>query len=152
MLADGTRLAGLVFAAIGARVSRGARRMPLPVRASSPNGRLEVDRWLRPSSLPNVFAIGDLAATGEGMTVVSTIGQSPWLAKTLRQLARGAKLEDLPAYKPWPLPPILLPLGPDRGASVLPLGPRGWVVGDRLTRAIKGRHLFIPRYHKEFRR
>jgi NADH dehydrogenase FAD-containing subunit len=151
VLADGTRLAGLVFAAIGARVSRSPAHALAGTR-EQPNGQLEVDRWLRPSSLPNVFAIGDLAATGEGMTVVSTMRQTPWLAKTLRQLARGAKLEDLPAYKPWPLPPILLPLGPDRGASVLPLGPRGWVVGDRLTRAIKGRHLFIPRYHKEFRR
>jgi NADH dehydrogenase FAD-containing subunit len=150
-LADGTRLAGLVVPAIGARVNRGPGH-GLPGARERANGQLEVDAWLRPSSLPQVFAIGDLAATDEGMTVVSTMRQTPWLAKTLRRLAMGGSIESQPGYKPWPLPPILLPLGPTTGASVLPLGPRGWVVGDRLTSAIKGKHLFIPRYHKEFRR
>lgn len=42
-----------------------------------------------------------------------------------------------------------MPLGRKLGASVLPLG-RGLVVGDRLTAAIKGKSLFIPRYHKGF--
>lgn len=150
-LADGTRLAGLVIPAIGARVTRSPGH-DLPGAKAKPNGQLEVDSWLRPSSIPNVFAIGDLAATGEGMTVVSTMRQTPWLTKTVRKLSGGTAIESLPAYKPWPLPPILLPLGPTTGASVLPVGARGWVVGDRLTSAIKGRKLFIPRYHKEFGR
>lgn len=149
-LADGTRLVGLIVPATGARVADGPAHA-LPGTSQRPNGQLAVDPWLRPSSLPRVFAIGDLAATGEGMTVVSTMRQTPWLAKTLRRMAGGASLESLPRYRPWKVPPILLPLGPDAGASVLPLG-RGMVVGDRLTSAIKGRHLFIPRYHKEFGR
>ena len=115
-----------------------------------PNGQLGVDNWLRPSSLPNVFAIGDLAATGEGMTVVSTTRQTPWLAKTLRKLAAGRKLESLAGYVPWKVAPILLPLGPATGASVLPFGKYGMVVGDRITAAIKGKALFIPRYQREF--
>ena len=68
-----------------------------------------------------------------------------------RKLAKGAELEDLPHYSHWKYPPILLPLGPKLGASVLPLG-RWMVVGDKMTSMIKGRHLFIPRYHKEFGR
>lgn len=150
-LADGTRLAGLIVPAIGARVTESpAHALPGVTRQS--NGQLAVDPWLRPSSLANIFAIGDLAATGEGMTVVSASRHAPWLAGTIRKLALGQALESLPAYKPWKVPPILLPLGPDKGASVLPLGSKGMVVGDWLTSKIKGKYLFLPRYNKEFAR
>lgn len=151
VLEDGTRMSGLVVPAIGARVAESPAHA-LPDARCQPNGQLAVDGWLRPSALANVFAIGDLAATGEGMTVVSTTRQSPWLAKVLRKLAQGKKLESLPAYQPWTVAPILLPLGPAKGASLLPVGARGMVVGDWLTAAIKGKHLFIPRYNKEFGR
>jgi len=149
-LADGTRLAGLIIPAIGARIADSPAH-DLPHIDRKPNGQIGVDRWLRPSSLPNVFAIGDLAATGEGMTVVATLRQTPWLAKALRKMAGGKDIESLPAYAPWKTAPILLPLGPKKGASVLPVG-QGLVVGDGLTSAIKGKDLFIPRYRKEFGR
>lgn len=149
-LADGTQLSGLIIPAIGARIADSPAHA-LPGSDRRPNGQLGVDQWLRPSSLPNVFALGDLAATGEGMTVVATTRQSPWLARTLRRLAHGKTIESQAAYSPWKVAPILVPLGPKQGASVLPLG-SGMVVGDGLTAAIKGRHLFIPRYHKEFGR
>jgi hypothetical protein len=64
-------------------------------------------------------------------------------------MAGGKDIETLPAYSPWRTAPILLPLGPEKGASVLPIGD-GVVVGDSLTSAIKGKDLFIPRYRKEF--
>lgn len=149
-LANGTALSGLIIPAIGARIADSPAHA-LPGIDRKPNSQLGVDKWLRPSSLPNVFAIGDLTATGEGMTVVATMRQSPWLAKTLRKMANGKATESLPGYAPWKVAPVLLPLGPKKGASVLPLG-SGTVVGDGLTSAIKGKHLFIPRYHREFGR
>ena len=150
-LADSTRLAGLIVPAIGARVADSpAHALPGVDRKS--NGQLAVDGWLRPSGLSNVFAIGDLAATGEGMTVVAASRHAPWLAKTIRSLALGKELESQPAYKPWKVPPILIPLGCSKGASVLPLGGKGMVVGDWLTSKIKGEQLFLPRYNKEFGR
>lgn len=149
-LGDGIQLSGLIIPAIGARVADSpAHRLPNIDR--KPNGQLGVDAWLRPSSLPNIFVVGDLAASGEGMTVVSTTRQTPWLAKTLRWMAGGKTVDDLPAYKVWSVPPILLPLGPSKGASVLPTG-AGMVVGDWVTSKIKGKSLFIPRYHEEFGR
>ena len=147
-LASGKQLSGLIIPAIGARIAD-SPAFALSGAERRANGQLAVDPWLRPSSLPNVFAIGDLAATGDGMTVVATSRQAPWLARTLLQIASGESIETLKPYKPWPLPPILLPLGPKRGASVLPLG-TGLVVGDWMTSAIKGKKLFIPRYRKEF--
>jgi hypothetical protein len=149
-LADGTRYSGLIIPAIDAGIAASPAD-GLPGIQGKPSGQLGVDAWLRPSSLRSVFAISDLAATGEGMTIVSTMRQTPSLAKTRSKMAGGKPLEDLSAYKVWWAPPILVPLGPDLGASALPLG-SGWVVGDRTTSMIKGRALFIPRYHKEFGR
>jgi NADH dehydrogenase FAD-containing subunit len=113
-------------------------------------GRVEVDGWMRPAGLKGVFALGDMAANGDLMTIVASSRQAPWLAKTLKALASGKRVEDQPVYAPWPAPPILIPLGTRRGASVLPVTKSGLVVGPFLTGAIKGRSLFIPRYHKEF--
>lgn len=113
-------------------------------------GRVEVDGWMRPAGLKRVFALGDMAANGDMMTIVASSRQAPWLAKTLQAVAAGQAIEDLPPYAPWAAPPILVPLGPKRGASLLPLGRNGTVVGPFLTSAIKGKSLFIPRYHKEF--
>ena len=84
------------------------------------------------------------------MTIVAVSRQVPWLAKTLLGLAAGREIEALPTYRPWPSPPTLVPLGAKRGASVLPVTRSGRVVGPFLTGAIKGKSLFIPRYHKEF--
>jgi len=64
--------------------------------------------------------------------------------------ARGHATEQVPAYQPWPMPPILLPLGASKGASVLPFSRNGTVVGDWMTATMKGKSLFIPRYEKEF--
>jgi hypothetical protein len=41
-------------------------------------------------------------------------------------------------------------LGPSKGASVLPFTKSGLVVGGMPTSLLKGRHLFIPRYLKDF--
>jgi NADH dehydrogenase FAD-containing subunit len=148
-LQDGKKLAGLVIPAIGSKVwDSPAHHLEGVTRR--PNGQLAVDQWLRPSALPNLFAIGDLADTGDGMTVVATMRQVPWLAKAIGALARGKSIEKVPAYKPWPMPPILLPLGASKGASVLPFSRNGTVVGDWMTATMKGKSLFIPRYEKEF--
>lgn len=150
-LESGARLSGLVFPAIGSRIAESpVHALPGVERRS--NGQVAVDAWLRPSRLPNVFALGDLAHTGDTMSVVGTARQAPWLADALRQVASGKRVEQLAPYTPWPVPPILLPLGPKRGVSVLPLGRSGMVVGDGMTSSIKGRALFVPRYHKEFGR
>ena len=84
------------------------------------------------------------------MTIVAVSRQAPWLAKTIKAVLAGHSLETQPPYSPWRAPPILVPLGPKRGASVLPLTKSGVTVGGFLTSTIKGKALFIPRYRKEF--
>ena len=105
------------------------------------------DPWMRPSSYANVFAAGDAAEMGDGMTIVATTRQIPWLVKTLKMLIAGKVIDQIKPYKPWKLAPILLPLGPESGSSYLPFG----VVGDFVTSRFKGKKLFIPKYRKAFR-
>jgi NADH dehydrogenase FAD-containing subunit len=150
-LSNGTSLnADLIVPALGARPASQIAAS-LPQAALDKLGRIAVDPWLRVGDSKAVFALGDVAACGDMMTIVAVSRQAPWLAKTIKAMLNGKPIEQLPAYTPWPNPPILIPLGPKRGASVLPISKRGLVVGDTLTSAIKGKKLFVPRYHKEFR-
>lgn len=145
-LSDGETLsADLIFPAIGSRANVALAEM-LPDVAASTAGRVQADGWMRPSSLPNVFALGDLADNGDAMTVVATSRQVPWLAKTLGSVIKGQPVESVKPYMPWKSAPILVPLGPDKGSSFLSL----FTVGDVLTRQIKGRDLFIKKTARLF--
>lgn len=146
-LSGGRRLdADLIFPVIGAR-GDSSLLAALPGAQAGTLGRIRTDRWMRPSSYANVFAAGDVAEMGDGMTIVATTRQIPWLVKALKGLIAGKRIEQLAPYKPWKLAPILLPLGPDIGNTYLPFG----VAGDFVTSRLKGRELFIPKYRKAFR-
>ncbi|MEM6310714.1 MAG: FAD-dependent oxidoreductase [Pseudomonadota bacterium] len=116
----------------------------LPDVTKSADGRIKVDGYMRPSSLPNVFAAGDAVDAGDAMTIVAISRQHPWLAKTLKALAQGKELRSQRQYTPWDKAPCLVPLGPERGNSFLGFA----TFGDWVTRKMKGRDLFIPKYRK----
>lgn len=116
----------------------------LPGAVFDATGRMAVDKWMRPSTFPNVFSAGDVAANGDAMTIVAISRQLPWLEKTLKAVARGRAVETLKPYKPWAKSPILIPLGPERGSSFLVL----MTVGNWVTRALKGKDLFIGKNKK----
>ena len=144
-LSDGsTQDFDLVFPVLGSRASSELID-GLPDTRKSTANRVKVDRWLRPSTLPNVFAAGDVADAGDGMTIVATSRQLPWLKATLKELMAGKPLEEMKPYKPWgPKAPILVPLGPKRGNSFLGL----FTAGDFLTSKMKGVDLFLKKRAK----
>ncbi len=146
-LTDGRVIeADLVFPVIGSRPNA-ALAQSLPGVTFAPSGRVKTDQWLRPSAYPNVFVAGDIADVGDGMTIVAISRQNPWLIKTLKQALSGQAVEQQKPYAPWKMAPILLPLGPKIGNS--------WLfatVGNWVTRQMKGKELFIPKYRKAFRR
>jgi len=150
-LASGSTLtADLVFPVTGATPAN-ALLKTLPDVLIDASGRAVVDGWLRPSPAhPSLYALGDAVAVGDAMTVVAVMRQEPWLRKALKSVLDGKQVQELPCYAPWPLAPILLPLGPTQGASALPVTSGGLAVGAFLTSMIKGKTLFIPRYRKEF--
>ena len=141
--------ADLIFPVIGAKpVADVLAALPGVTRDTL--GRVKVDAWLRPTASSTLFAFGDAAAAGDAMTVVAIARQEPWLSETIKALLAGKKLESKPPYAPWPVAPILIPLGTRKGASFLPVTKKGMVVGPFLTATIKGKKLFIPRYRKDF--
>ncbi|MFN3207437.1 MAG: FAD-dependent oxidoreductase [Roseovarius sp.] len=155
-LSDGQDLAAdLVLPALGA-MPRTDLLSTLPGMRLDGTGRVMTDPWLRPApgALPGLFAGGDMAATGDAMTIVGTLRQTPFLAKTLHAAAKGKPVETRSPYRPWRNAPMLVPLGPRLGASHLPLpGPlavagtmRG--PGDALTRLAKGHDLFVGKYRR----
>jgi NADH dehydrogenase FAD-containing subunit len=144
-LTDGRKIeADLIFPVIGSR-AQSELLQNLPGVTSGSSGRYKADKWLRPSEYPNVFFAGDIAEIGDGMTIVATARQNPWLIKTLKNVIKGATVESQKPYSPWKKAPILVPLGPLIGNS--------WIfttLGDWVTRQIKGKDLFIPKYRKAF--
>lgn len=144
-LTDGRVIeADLVFPVVGSRPQTTLLDDLPGVRPGS-SGRVKTDSWLRPSDYPNLFVAGDVADVGDGMTIVATTRQNPWLIKTLKQVLKGTAVEHQKPYTPWKKAPILLPLGPNIGNS--------WLFatfGDWVTRRMKGKDLFIPKYRKAF--
>lgn len=116
----------------------------LPGVDKAKDGRVKVDAYLRPTTWPNVFAAGDAADAGDAMTIVAASRQQPWLATTIRALAKGKPLDSQKPYAPWKTAPILVPLGPRHGNSFLILG----TFGDWVTKTAKGSGLFIAKYRK----
>ncbi|GIX14613.1 MAG: hypothetical protein KatS3mg118_2572 [Paracoccaceae bacterium] len=144
-LSDGTgHDFDLIFPVLGSR-ARSELIEGLPGAQKSTANRIKVDPWLRPSSLPNVLAAGDVADPGDNMTIVAASRQLPWLESALKGLMAGKRLDAMKPYRPWgPRAPILVPLGPRRGNSFLVW----FTAGDFLTRKMKGEDLFLKRYHK----
>jgi NADH dehydrogenase FAD-containing subunit len=138
----------LIFPALGATPVTGLFH-GLPGIEFNAQGRVKVDPWLRPAGAHRLFALGDAAETGDPMTIVAITRQAPWLAKLIAAFLAGGAVESLPGYKPWPSQGILVPLGPRDGSSLLPVM-GGIHAGKRVTSWLKGRDLFIPRYHAEF--
>lgn len=134
----------LVFPVIGSK-AQSTLLQALPGVTFGSSGRVKADKWLRPSEYRNVFVAGDIADVGDGMTIVATTRQNPWLVKTLKKVLNGASLESQKPYTPWKNAPILVPLGPFVGNS--------WIFasfGDWVTRKMKGKDLFVPKYRKAF--
>jgi NADH dehydrogenase FAD-containing subunit len=142
-------VADLIIPAVGSRANS-TLLAPLPGAVGASMGRIKADAWMRPSTLPNLFAAGDSVDLGDPMTAIAIRNQKAWLKATLLALAKGASLESRKPYRPMTKGriPILVPLGPKLGASNLVL----FVAGDWLTGALKGRTLFLDRYRKLFRK
>lgn len=140
-----TYTADLIVPAFGARPVM----PPVEGAGATASGRLEVDPWMRPTGYRNVFSLGDAADNGDPMTIVAVRRQVGWLLKTMNALMAGKNFESLPAYTNAVKPLLLVPLGREKGASILPVSRSGWVGGPWLTQKIKGKDLFLTDTRKE---
>ena len=90
-----------------------------------------------------VFALGD-ASAADLKTAGRAGRQAEIVAANIRALAEGGELQ---AYEPSP-PAIVIPLGPNGGASELPGSDE--IAGAEQTAAIKGEHMFVDAYRERF--
>lgn len=135
--------ADLVFPCIGSRANTSLFDGMEHIKHGS-GGRIKTNAQMQIENYPRVFLLGDVGDVGDAMTIVAQARQVPWLAKTLKQLAQGKALTELSAFKPWKNAPILLPLGEHTGSSHLMV----MTAGNWITRMMKGKDLFIPKYQK----
>jgi apoptosis-inducing factor 2 len=112
--------------------------------ARTPDGFIEVMPDLRVKGQKRVFAIGDVA-TIDAKMAGRAHKQAEVAAANIRALIDGQST--LTDYVPFP-PVILVPFGPEGGASQLP-GSDG-IAGADVTANIKGRTLFSDRYAEMF--
>lgn len=148
-LSDGSTVsADVVFPVIGAKANTGVFSDGEGI-AVDRQKRLKTDPWMRVPNHQKLFAFGDAADNGDHMTIVAISRQAPWLAKTIKQVLAGKPVEKLEPYTPWSRPLLLVPTGPEEGASILPTCKKGLVVGDWPTAKIKGRDLFLTKTQRE---
>jgi NADH dehydrogenase FAD-containing subunit len=118
---------------------------PALAAARTADGRVSVTAQLRVTGQDAVFAIGDAANVPEPKMGGRAARQAETLAANIRALIEGGELTD---YQPMP-PLILVPLGPDGGASQLP--GQDSIAGPDITSQYKGQDLFVGRYRETFR-
>ena len=103
--------------------------------ALTTDGYLDVTPQLQVRGFDRVYALGDLAAIDANKAAVAA-RQAEVVAANIKAQINGSA--ELSAYTPGPTA-IVLPLGPERGASQLP-GHDGIATGE-LTAQIKGRDM-----------
>ncbi|MEE6263911.1 NAD(P)/FAD-dependent oxidoreductase [Plantactinospora sonchi] len=109
--------------------------------ARNEQGYLRVDAQLRVVGQDRVFAIGDLSDAD--LNQAGRAGaQADLVAANLRQLITGEG--DRADYQPMP-PLIIVPLGPEGGAGLLPGMVEG-VAGPEIAADIKGRNMLVGMY------
>lgn len=108
------------------------------------SGRLRVNEFLQVVGQQKVFALGDCANVERESAYFAGL-QGAVVAKNITALSEGAELKP---YVPGPIFGILVPIGPEDGASQLPMGD-GKVVGGFTTKLIKSKDLFWEKYWKQ---
>ena len=140
--------ADLVFFATGSSVDN---RLLITLNGTKFNAknRAIVDPWWRLPNAPGVLVFGDAAESGDPMTAVALMRQIPHIAEVVLSIAEGRNPQWVQPYKPWPVNPLFVPIGPKAGASLLPIGKAGKLAGKKVTALGKGKGLLIDRYRKQ---
>lgn len=103
-------------------------------------GHLDVTSGLQVPGHPRVFAIGDLTAVEESKTAKAAGQHAEIVAGRIRAALEGR--DDPAVHTPGP-PSIVVPLGPDAGASY---SPRTGLLGAEATTSLKSSHMKIDDY------
>ncbi|MDO4664633.1 MAG: FAD/NAD(P)-binding oxidoreductase [Actinomycetaceae bacterium] len=114
-----------------------------------PNGRIKVNKYLQVEGTERVFAVGDITDVPESKRADAARAHARVVIANIRNLMTGEPMATsyLPG-KEW----VILPLGPDSGASQL-VDQNGEtkIVGPRETAEIKGTDLMVSLIRNQLR-
>jgi NADH dehydrogenase FAD-containing subunit len=108
------------------------------------NGQIAVTDTLQVKGQDTVFALGDVTDVAESKRAGAAMRHADVIAKNITALIEGSS--ELVTYQPGP-PGILLPLGPNGGATQLP---GQGVLGPEVTAQRKGADLMTGRFSQIF--
>ncbi|MFF2021621.1 FAD-dependent oxidoreductase [Streptomyces sp. NPDC058171] len=107
-------------------------------------GQVEVTPTLQVKGQRTVFALGDITDVAEPKRAGAAMRHAEVIAQNITTLIGGGT--DLTRYEPGP-PVLLLPLGPDGGATEMP---GGELLGPETTAQYKGADLMLGRFSETF--
>ncbi|MFD7550055.1 FAD-dependent oxidoreductase [Streptomyces sp. NPDC059816] len=107
-------------------------------------GQVEVTPTLQVKGQRTVFALGDITDVAEPKRAGAAMRHAEVIAENITSLIEGGT--DLTRYEPGP-PVLLLPLGPDGGATEMP---GGELLGPGTTAQYKGADLMLGRFSETF--
>jgi NADH dehydrogenase FAD-containing subunit len=113
--------------------------------ARTADGLLEVTPQLQVAGHDAVFALGDITAIREPKMAARALRHADVIAANIRAVIAGGG--DMTSYEPIP-PVLLIPLGPEGGASQLP--GMDDIAGPDVTSQYKGRDLLVDRFADTF--
>jgi NADH dehydrogenase FAD-containing subunit len=108
------------------------------------SGQVEVDETLRVRGQEAVFALGDITAVAEPKRAGAAMRHADVIAENIKAVVTGEGEQR--TYQPGPAA-LLLPLGPEGGASYLP---GAGLMGPEQTAQHKGADLMIGRFQQIF--
>lgn len=109
--------------------------------AVAERGDIKVDQHFLVQGTTNIYAIGDIASTGEDKMAFIAECHAHALCKILQALFSETQPKPYQASSEFAM---LVPLGKNGGVSEF----KGFVLGDFATRKIKSEQLFTPKYWK----
>jgi NADPH-dependent 2,4-dienoyl-CoA reductase/sulfur reductase-like enzyme len=135
-----TGASGATYTADVVILAAGGRPNSAPVAAGLPAavdaaGFVKVTPTLNVEGHPTLFALGDVAATGDAKTGVNAMGQAGHVVRALRAATSGKAVPLYPGAKSHLM---VITLGPRRGVGSL----GGFMVGDRVVSMVKGKDFF----------
>ena len=111
------------------------------------SGHVRVDRSLRVAGRPDVYAVGDVSDATELKITPAALAQADLAAWNIRTYLHSAGRRGMEArlYRPTQRTPVIVPLGPRDGLTIMPVpGGQSAVLGNRPSVLAKAKTLMTP--------
>ncbi|WP_131742634.1 NAD(P)/FAD-dependent oxidoreductase [Actinomadura roseirufa] len=145
--AKGDLSADIWFRCHGVRVDSGYLAASLAA-ARTPRGQVRVTPALTVRGHDRVYALGDITDLAEPKMAGYAMDHAEVVTRNILAQVRGEEPDA--AYRPSPVPAVLLPLGPDAGVGQVPSADGPVILPAATVSEYKGRDLLVGRFTELF--